>query len=66
MTKILVVQGANLNWLGIREPDKYGTTTAAELDEQIRRHAGEKGCEVEIFYTNVEARRSTASTTLNA
>ena len=54
MTKILVVQGANLNWLGIREPDKYGTTTAAELDEQIRQYARERGFEVEVFYTNVE------------
>ena len=54
MTKILVIQGANLNWLGIREPEKYGTTTAAELDEQIRQYARERGFEVEVFYGNVE------------
>ena len=54
MPKILVLQGANMNWLGIREPDKYGSTTAAELDERIRRYAGEKGFEVEIVYTNLE------------
>ena len=54
MTKLLVLQGANMNWLGIREPDKYGSTTAAELDEMIRRHASEHGYEVEIFYTNLE------------
>jgi 3-dehydroquinate dehydratase II len=35
MSRILVLQGANMNWLGIREPEIYGTTTAAELDEQI-------------------------------
>jgi 3-dehydroquinate dehydratase-2 len=54
MTRILVLQGANLNWLGIREPEKYGTTTAAELDELIRRHAKEHGYEVEIAYCNIE------------
>lgn len=54
MTRILVLQGANMNWLGIREPDKYGTTTAAELDDRIRAHAKERGCEVEITYTNLE------------
>ena len=54
MPKILVLQGANMNWLGIREPDKYGTTTAAELDERIRRYARDNGFEVEIFYTNLE------------
>ena len=32
MEKILLVQGANMNFLGRREPELYGTTTAAELD----------------------------------
>lgn len=54
MTKILVLQGANMNWLGKREPEIYGTTTAAELDELIRAHAREKGYEVEIAYHNHE------------
>jgi 3-dehydroquinate dehydratase II len=54
MTTILVLQGANMNWLGLREPEKYGTTTAAELDERIRRFAEERGFAVEIFQTNVE------------
>jgi len=54
MSRILVLQGANMNWLGIREPDKYGSTTAAELDEMIRRHARDHGYEVEICYTNLE------------
>ena len=53
--KILVVQGANMNWLGIRQPEIYGTTTAAELDEQIRQYATDKGFEVDIFYSNSEA-----------
>ena len=54
MTRILVLQGANMNWLGIREPEKYGTTTANELDDMIRRHAQERGYEVEIAYCNIE------------
>ena len=54
MAKILVFQGANMIWLGVRQPEIYGTTTAAELDERIRAHAAKRGCEVEIFYTNVE------------
>lgn len=48
------MQGANLNWLGLREPEKYGTTTAEELDEMIRRHAEERGFDVEILYCNGE------------
>lgn len=54
MTKILVFQGANLNWLGIRQPEIYGTTTAAELDQRLRDYASGKGIELDIFYTNVE------------
>ena len=54
MTRILVLQGANVNWLGLREPEKYGTTTAEELDEMIRRHAEKRGFDVEILYCNSE------------
>jgi 3-dehydroquinate dehydratase-2 len=54
MPRILLLQGANMNWLGIREPQIYGTTTAAELDQQILKYAQQKGFEVEIYYTNLE------------
>jgi 3-dehydroquinate dehydratase II len=54
MPRILMLQGANMNWLGIREPETYGTTTAAELDQQIMKYAQQKGFEVEIYYTNIE------------
>jgi 3-dehydroquinate dehydratase II len=50
MTKILLVQGANLTFLGRREPDIYGTTTPAE----IQRHAQKHGYHLDIFYTNVK------------
>ena len=43
MTKILLVQGANLTFLGRREPAIYGTTTAAELDALLQSHARKHG-----------------------
>ncbi len=46
MPRIHVLQGANMNWLGIREPEIYGTTTAAELDQQIADYARQKGFEL--------------------
>ncbi len=32
MTRVLLLQGANMTWLGHRQPEIYGTMTAAELD----------------------------------
>ena len=52
--KILVVQGANMARLGKRQPEIYGTTTAAELDDIMRKHAGQSGYTLEIFYTHIE------------
>jgi len=54
MPKILLVQGANLTFLGRREPAIYGTTTPAELDAMLQRHATERGYTLEIFYSNIE------------
>jgi 3-dehydroquinate dehydratase-2 len=52
--RILLVQGANLSYLGKRETAIYGTTTAAELDAMLREHARTQSYELEIFYTNIE------------
>ena len=52
--KMLLVQGANLTFLGRREPAIYGTTTAAELDAMLRRHAQEHGYDLDIFHSNIE------------
>lgn len=41
-------------YLGKREPEIYGTTTAAELDEMLLRRAKERGFQLDIFYTHVE------------
>jgi 3-dehydroquinate dehydratase-2 len=52
--KLLLVQGANMEWLGRRQPELYGTTTAAELDAMLMARARELGVDLEIVYTNVE------------
>ena len=54
MVKILLSQGANLTFLGRREPQIYGSTTPADLDAMLRRHAHDHAYQLEIFYTNIE------------
>jgi 3-dehydroquinate dehydratase-2 len=54
MAKILLIQGSNMSLLGIRQPEIYGSTTAAELDVMLMDYAKVKGFELEIFYTNSE------------
>ena len=51
--KLLVVNGPNLNMLGIREPDVYGKTTYPVLVEMIKLWANELGIEVEVYQSNV-------------
>ncbi len=52
--RILVINGPNINMLGIREPDIYGKNTYADLCEMIENHASEKGVEVKLFQSNHE------------
>lgn len=54
MLKILLIQGPNMSYLGRRQPELYGTTTAAELDALLQEHARANGYTLEIFYTHVE------------
>ena len=54
MLKILVINGPNLNMLGIREPDLYGRTTYAELETFIRQRAADLGLSVELLQSNHE------------
>ena len=52
--KLLVINGPNLNMLGIREPGIYGKGSYSDLCEMIKNHAREKNFEVEIFQSNHE------------
>lgn len=52
--RILVINGPNINMLGIREPDIYGKNTYADLCELIENYAAEKGIEVKLFQSNHE------------
>ena len=52
--KILVINGPNLNMLGIREPDIYGKTTYKDLCEFIEKHCKEKNVQVEFYQSNHE------------
>ncbi|HVE77165.1 MAG TPA: type II 3-dehydroquinate dehydratase [Actinomycetota bacterium] len=54
MTKIFVINGPNLNLLGDREPEVYGTTTLKEIEQLCRDVAREAGAEVDFRQTNDE------------
>jgi 3-dehydroquinate dehydratase-2 len=51
---ILVVHGPNLNMLGTREPEVYGSATLADIDAALACLAGELGWQVESFQSNGE------------
>ncbi len=53
--KILALHGPNLNLLGKREPDKYGTVTLEEINNLLKNQASELGAEIEIHQSNSES-----------
>lgn len=54
MKKILVINGPNINMLGLREPSLYGAQNYAALKEYICESAAEAGLQVELFQSNHE------------
>ncbi len=54
--KILVIHGPNLDLLGTREPEVYGKTTLAQINERIQELAKEEGVEIRIIQSNHEGK----------
>jgi len=52
--RVLALHGPNLNMLGVREPDVYGHTTLAQIDEALATQAGGLGCALDCFQSNHE------------
>ena len=52
--KLLVINGPNLNMLGIREPDIYGRQTYKDLVDYVNQICARKGIQVELFQSNNE------------
>ena len=52
--KILVINGVNMNMLGIREPEKYGTMTLKDLEKELYAYSFELGIDIETFQSNHE------------
>lgn len=52
--KILVILGPNLNMVGIRKKEVYGTLSASDINKNIIEYASKKGIDCEIFQSNHE------------
>lgn len=52
--KILLINGANLNMLGIREPDKYGAKTLEDIEDMVIAKGRELDVEVDVYQSNIE------------
>jgi 3-dehydroquinate dehydratase-2 len=52
--RVLVIHGPNLNLLGERERDVYGSESLPEINEKIRKRAQELGIDIEVFQSNYE------------
>ena len=52
--KILIINGPNINMLGIREPEHYGKETYSDLVAKIEKHCASKDIEVKVYQSNHE------------
>lgn len=55
MKSILVIHGPNLNMLGQREPEKYGSTTLSEINSRLHQQANNAGISLHHFQSNAES-----------
>ena len=54
MKKMLLMNGPNLNMLGVREPDVYGRETLASIEAEVVEYGAQKGVQVDCFQSNHE------------
>ena len=54
MTKYMLLNGPNLNLLGTREPEIYGSETLSEIEENLGRIASENGSNLVCYQSNAE------------
>ena len=54
MKKILLINGANLNMLGVREPEKYGAKTLADIEAAVITKGKELSVDVDVWQSNIE------------
>ena len=54
MKKILIINGPNLNMLGIREPDHYGKETYSDLCDKIKNYCSKQNIDVTLYQSNHE------------
>lgn len=60
MKTIMVINGPNLNLLGTREPDTYGTATLADIEAMLQSEAEKLGATCQFYQSNVEGELVTA------
>ena len=52
--RILIINGVNLNMLGYREPEQYGTVTLKELEKELHAYSFGLGIDIETYQSNIE------------